>query len=98
MSKWSDVDALADLIRRRVPIEDVISDAVTLEKRGANWVGACPFHAADTNSLLVEPEPGFFYCYGCHASGNVIAFVQQAEGVSYPEAVRRLSELLPPLH
>lgn len=97
-NKWAEVSALAGLIREHVPIEDVIREWVPLEQRGQDWVGACPLCGCANGCLVVTPRLRYFYCYGCQASGNVIAFIQQIDSVVFPEAVRRLSERLPTLH
>ncbi|RLD72602.1 MAG: DNA primase, partial [Bacteroidetes bacterium] len=53
-------------------IEEVIGDFVTLKKRGANYLGLCPFHNEKTPSFSVSPSKGIFKCFGCGKAGNVV--------------------------
>jgi DNA primase len=75
-----------------VSIVSVIGERVRLERRGQNHIGLCPFHKEKTPSFNVNAERGFFHCFGCQASGNVISFIQQLDGLTFPEAVRELAE------
>src|SRR5215470_20459784 len=75
----------------RADIVDVIGDYVQLKRSGANAKGLCPFHQEKTPSFTVSPVKGFFYCFGCHASGDVFRFLMQYENMSFPEAVRFLA-------
>ena len=75
----------------RADIVDVIGDYVQLKRSGANAKGLCPFHQEKTPSFNVNPSKGFFYCFGCHASGDVFRFLMQYENMSFPEAVRFLA-------
>lgn len=79
-------------IRARISIVDVISGYVALSKSGRNHMGLCPFHAEKTPSFSVHEERGFFHCFGCQVSGNVFTFVSKIEGLTFPEAVRRLAK------
>src|SRR5262249_8252703 len=72
-------------------IVDVIGDYVQLKRTGANAKGLCPFHQEKTPSFTVSPAKGLFYCFGCHASGNVFRFLMQHEHLTFPEAVRFLA-------
>lgn len=73
-------------------IEEVIGDFVTLKKRGANYLGLCPFHDEKTPSFSVSPSKGIFKCFGCQKSGNVVGFVMEHEHYSYPEALKYLAK------
>ena len=75
----------------RTDIVDVIGDYVQLKRTGANAKGLCPFHQEKTPSFTVSPAKGLFYCFGCHASGNVFRFLMQHEQMTFPEAVRFLA-------
>lgn len=75
----------------RTDIVDVIGDYVQLKRTGANAKGLCPFHQEKTPSFTVSPAKGLFYCFGCHASGNVFRFLMQHEHMTFPEAVRFLA-------
>lgn len=83
-----------DRVRRDVNIVEVVSESVKLQKRGRSHVGLCPFHKEKTPSFHVNPERGFYHCFGCHASGDAIKFVQETEGLDFIEAVRTLAERL----
>lgn len=78
-------------INERCNIAEVISDIVPLQKRGANYLGLCPFHAEKSPSFSVKEAEGFYYCFGCGASGNAISFVMKAMGMSFPEAIEHLA-------
>jgi len=83
---------VTDEIRRRINILEVISSHVTLRRAGRSYKGLCPFHSEKTPSFTVDPERGFFYCFGCHAGGDVFDFVQRADGLSFGEARKELAE------
>jgi DNA primase len=81
------------LVRDRTDILAVISEAVpSLKRRGRSWVGLCPFHKEKTPSFHVNPDRGFFHCFGCKESGSAIDFLIKNEGYTFPEAVRALAE------
>ncbi|BDD08749.1 DNA primase [Fulvitalea axinellae] len=79
-------------IRERADIEDVVSDFLTLKKKGGNLWACCPFHDEKTPSFSVAPAKGIYKCFGCGASGDSINFVMELEGLSYPEAIRYLGK------
>jgi DNA primase len=83
-----------DRVRRDANIVEVVSESVKLTKRGRSHVGLCPFHKEKTPSFHVNPERGFYHCFGCHASGDAIKFIQETEGLDFIEAVRRLADKL----
>jgi hypothetical protein len=70
-------------------IIEIISQRVELRRAGRQWRGLCPFHGEKTPSFYVDEERGF-YCFGCQAKGDVITFIQKAEGASFREALARL--------
>ena len=78
-------------IKNTADIVDVIAEHVVLKKAGRNHVGLCPFHAEKTPSFSVNAEKQIFYCFGCHTGGNVISFLMQKEGLSFPDAIRKLA-------
>src|SRR4051812_48744318 len=80
-----------DRVRREIGIVELIGQTVRLQKRGRSHVGVCPFHKEKTPSFHVNPERGFYYCFGCHESGDAIKFVQRIEGLEFSEAVRELA-------
>lgn len=81
------------LVRDRTDIVAVISEAVpSLKKSGRKFLGLCPFHKEKTPSFHVNPDRGFFHCFGCKESGSAIDFLMKHEGYTFPEAVRALAE------
>jgi DNA primase len=79
-------------ISRKTDIVDVVSEYVTLEKRGTRYIGLCPFHSEKTPSFSVSPENNLFYCFGCHKGGSVFTFVMEIEHLSFVEAVKKLAD------
>ncbi len=79
-------------IRSSANIVDVIGETVVLKKAGRNYLGLCPFHAEKTPSFSVSPEKQIFYCFGCHTGGNAISFLMQHQGLTFPEAARKLAD------
>lgn len=79
-------------VRQANDIVAVISEYVPLTRRGRNFWACCPFHNEKTASFSVAAEKGFFYCFGCHASGDVFKFIMMKENISFQEAVERLAE------
>jgi DNA primase len=81
-----------DRVRRDANIVEIVGESVKLQKRGRSFVGLCPFHKEKTPSFHVNPERGFYHCFGCHASGDALKFLQETEGLDFIEALRRLAE------
>ncbi|WP_305042097.1 DNA primase [Geoalkalibacter sp.] len=79
-------------VQDRADILEVVSSYVALKRSGANHVGLCPFHAEKTPSFNVNPPRQIYHCFGCGVGGDAISFVRRMEGLSFPEAVRRLAE------
>lgn len=79
-------------VRRNVNIVDLISQYVSLEKKGKDYVGLCPFHQERTPSFTVNEEKQFFKCFGCGKGGNVFKFLMYKEGLTFPESVRRVAD------
>ncbi|HEX4557884.1 MAG TPA: DNA primase [Mycobacterium sp.] len=80
-------------IRERIRIEDVVGDYVQLRRAGADSLkGLCPFHDEKSPSFHVRPNHGHFHCFGCGEGGDVYAFVQKIEHVSFVEAVELLAD------
>ncbi|HPF50308.1 MAG TPA: DNA primase [Draconibacterium sp.] len=73
-------------------IVDVVSDFVTLRKRGVNMLGLCPFHNEKTPSFTVSPAKGIFKCFGCGKGGNSVNFIMEHENLTYPEALKWLAK------
>ena len=70
----------------------MVGQYVTLKRSGSNMFGLCPFHGEKTASFSVAPEKGIYYCFGCHKGGGAINFMMELEGLSYPDAVRKLAQ------
>ena len=81
----SDLKTQADIVK-------VVQDTVPLKKAGNSYKGLCPFHSERTPSFHVNPEKGFFHCFGCATSGDVIKFVELTDNLSFPEAVQALAQ------
>lgn len=78
-------------VRDRVKVAEVVGDRVKLQRKGRSLAGLCPFHKEKSPSFHVNEERGFYYCFGCHASGDSIKFVQETEGLGFSEAIRELA-------
>src|SRR5690349_14434672 len=75
----------------RIDIIDIIGGFVKLKKRGANYLGLCPFHNEKTPSFTVSPTKEIYKCFGCGRTGNGISFIMEHEKYSYVEALRWLA-------
>ena len=85
-----------DEIRARVPLSRVIGRKVVWDLRRSNqakgdWWAPCPFHGEKTASFHVDDQKGFYYCFGCHAKGDALTFLREAEGLGFIEAVELLA-------
>ena len=69
-------------------VVEVISDYITLKRKGANFQACCPFHNEKTPSFVVSPSKGLFKCFGCGKAGNAVTFIMEHENISYPEALK----------
>jgi DNA primase len=81
-----------DDVKLHADIVQVVQEYVTLRRVGGRYTGLCPFHSEKTPSFSVRPDKGFFHCFGCKKSGDVIKFVELYENVDFPEAVRMLAQ------
>ena len=79
-------------LKARNDITEVISNYISLKRRGRNMVGLCPFHGEKTPSFNIYTETDSFYCFGCGASGDVISFIMKIENLDYLDAVRYLAQ------
>jgi DNA primase len=80
-------------VKQQADIVRIVGDYVQLKKAGAqNFSGLCPFHQEKTPSFSVHATRQFFHCFGCGASGDVFAFVQKIENITFPEAVRAVAQ------
>ena len=80
-----------NMVRDSVDIVELVSGYVSLKKSGKNHIGLCPFHAEKTPSFSVNTEKQIFHCFGCGVGGNVFKFIEIHEGLTFPEAVRKLA-------
>ena len=81
-----------DDLRLHANIVAVVQEYVPLKKAGSVFKGLCPFHSEKTPSFQVNPDKGFFYCFGCQAGGDVFKFLELHEKVAFPDAVRMLAQ------
>ena len=81
-------NATKERIYAAADIVDVVSDFVTLKKKGINYQACCPFHNEKTPSFVVSPAKGMFKCFGCNKGGNAVTFVMEHESLTYPEALK----------
>ncbi len=88
MLDQSTIDKITDAAQ----IQDVVSDYVTLKKRGVNLLGLCPFHGEKTPSFIVSPAKGIYKCFGCGKGGNSVHFIMEHEQISYYEALKFLAK------
>ena len=79
-------------IRERIDIVELVSSYLPLKRSGANHLGLCPFHSEKTPSFNVNAPRQIFHCFGCGGGGDAFSFVMRMEGLSFPEALRRLAE------
>jgi DNA primase len=86
-------DDARERVRQAADILQVVGQRVELTRRGANsFFGRCPFHDERTPSFHVRPAEGAYYCFGCGAKGDVFRFVEETEGVRFPEAMEILAD------
>jgi len=88
-------DNFKETLKQQADIVRIVGDYVKLKKAGAqNFSGLCPFHAEKTPSFSVHATRQFYHCFGCGESGDVFAFVQKVENITFPEAVRLIAQKL----
>ncbi|MGD9604545.1 MAG: DNA primase [Bacilli bacterium] len=81
-------EELLNKIKKEADIVKIIGEYIKLEKKGANFVGLCPFHPDTNPSLSVSPAKNIYKCFSCGASGNIFTFVQDYEHIPFPKAVQ----------
>ncbi len=82
-----------DAIRDRADLVEVVSQVVTLKRKGNTWLGLCPFHQEKTPSFNVVPHKGIYHCFGCGEGGDVFRFVMKTRGLSFMEAVKEVGAI-----
>ncbi len=83
---------IVEEIKARIPIEELISSYVKVDKSGRSYKARCPFHNEKTASFFISPERGGYYCFGCGAKGDIFSFVEQFEGLDFKGALKVLAE------
>ena len=86
------MSSLFSFIKQQVPIAAEVGRYVRLRSAGSYFKGCCPFHKESDASFTVSPDKGIFYCFGCHATGDVIAFIAKVENIGPLEAAKMLAE------
>ena len=84
--------SVVDEIKARIDIVEIVSQYVQLKKAGRVYKGLCPFHSEKTPSFVVYPDEGRYHCFGCGADGDVFTFLEQKEGLTFPEALKVLAQ------
>lgn len=84
--------APTDAIKERIDIVALVSEYLPLKRAGSNFKARCPFHEEDTPSFVVSPSRQTFHCFGCSKSGDIFTWLQEREGMSFPEALRVLAQ------
>lgn len=84
--------ASIESVQERASLIDVAGEIVKLRRQGSSMVGLCPFHSERSPSFHIRDNGKYFHCFGCGAAGNVISFVMQIRGLSFPDAVAELAQ------
>ena len=84
-------NSIISRIQQATDIVEVISEHLSLDRKGKEFVGLCPFHTDHRPSMYVNPVKQIFKCFACGAGGDVLKFVQLRENLSFPEAIERLA-------
>ena len=93
MEKYYD-ESVIDRIKERLPLSEYAANYIKLTKKKDKLFGLCPFHYEDTPSFMIDPTEQRFYCFGCHAHGDILAFIMMMENVSFARAVEIASDLV----
>jgi DNA primase len=81
-----------DRVKEAANIVEIISAYTDLRRSGTQYMGLCPFHEERSPSFSVDPQKGFYHCFGCGVGGDVVKFVEEKEGLAFPEALESLAE------
>lgn len=80
-------------IKEKIPLSQIVSKDVDLQKKGNEFVGNCPFHAEKTGSFFVNDNKGTYYCFGCGVSGDIFEYLMKKRGLQFIQAVEKLAEI-----
>lgn len=80
-----------DKVRQATNIADLIGAVTTVKRSGRNVMAVCPFHQEKTPSMSVDVARGLYYCHGCHQKGDIFTFIQETQGLTFPEALEALA-------
>jgi len=83
---------LAENIRSKVLVSEVVKKKVVLKKSNREFIGLCPFHKEKTPSFIVNDGKGYYHCFGCGAHGDSIAFVMNSEQINYIDSIKKLTD------
>ncbi|MGE3617918.1 MAG: DNA primase, partial [Gemmatimonadales bacterium] len=84
-------DELIEQVRDSADLVELIGETVPLKRAGSDWRGPCPFHGGTHRNFAVVPKKGLYYCYVCHAAGDVFTYLMKRFGMDYPTAVREVA-------
>jgi DNA primase len=87
-------ESVIQQILDRVNLVELIGQEVKLRRTGRNWTGLCPFHSDGKPSFSVNPDRGFYYCFGCHEGGNAVSYLMKGRGLPYVDAIETLGNLV----
>ncbi len=86
-------DSFIDDLKQRLSLSKVISSRVKLQRKGQHYLGLCPFHNEKTPSFTVQDHKGTYYCFGCHAHGDIIEFISKVDQLSFADTIAYLANL-----
>ncbi len=86
-------ESFIENLKQRLPISKVIGNRIKLQKNGPHYKGLCPFHQEKTPSFTVQDHKGSYYCFGCHAHGDIIQFISEIDHLSFVDTVTYLANL-----
>jgi DNA primase len=78
-------------VRAAINILDLVGGVTTVKRSGRTYMAVCPFHQEKTPSMSIDAARGLYYCHGCHAKGDIFSFVQETQGLTFPEALETLA-------